>query len=329
MNLDNLFNYCITSDETQNKSIYFVGNVYGNSLFTIAVDTYNNKMYSYSNEWLYLLKVYYPSCTYNNLISQYNSITSKQINNSYEHLNVIPFITSFSNGTAHGYSGLFFMLNNYINNYDVYKNYKILVYENSQQGILDIINHFLNKNIIHKEQVIYISSNIQYLFNSIKFIPNYWHSYPKNLDLELLNKYIIDVNTYLPLQNKNLCIIKSSISNNITPNGVVDNSTIEIFCNKNNLYLIEPTKINEIELINKLNDCKLFITSWGTSFFKNFIYLSEKCEKVIVFIIGDAFTTEFNNTNKHNDLILKYKNASISYHFVDTNLNIDLTTIIK
>ena len=171
MNKNNLFDYCLDNIETQNKSIYYIGNVIGNSLLTISIDTKSQKIYSYSNEWLYLVKCYYPSNEiYNRMISKYlYIINNKKINCCYSNYNVIPFISSFSNGSVHSYAGLYCILNEYITNYNIYKDYKIIVYSDIQQGLLDIINNFVEKNIINKEKIIYISSHVQYLFNSIRF----------------------------------------------------------------------------------------------------------------------------------------------------------------
>jgi hypothetical protein len=325
MNKGNLFDYCLDDVETQNKSIYFVGNMIGNSLFTISIDNTTDKIYTYSNEWLYLIKSYYPDGEYyNHLVSYYhNIITSKHLNYSYADYNVIPFVTSFSKGTVHGYSGLFSILTQYLDNYDIYKDYKILVYLDSQQGLLDIINHFVDKNIINKEQIIYVYSNIQYLFNSIKFIPNKLHTYPypaPDFKLDLIDKYIIKENNYLPSKNDKFCIIKSSLSVNVTNLGIVNQEIINNFCNKNNLIFVEPTHMNEIELINKLNKSRIFVTSWGTTFFKNYVYVSDKCEKIIVMVLSDLMD-QYNHHVRVNALPIKYKNASILYCIVNRDLN--------
>ena len=60
MNVSNLFDYCLDDIITKNKAIYFVGDIIGNTLFNVAIDNETNCIYTYSNEWLYLIKVYYP-----------------------------------------------------------------------------------------------------------------------------------------------------------------------------------------------------------------------------------------------------------------------------
>ena len=75
--------------------------------------------------------------------------------------------------------------------------------------------------------------------------------------------------------------------------------------------------MNEIDLINILYNSKIFIASWGTSFFKNYIYISDKCEKIIVLIFGNDFITQYNNYINEKKLLCKFKNAAIIYHIVD------------
>jgi hypothetical protein len=328
MNINNLFDYCSNDLITKNKTIFYIGDIISNTIFLIAIDNEEKKIYSYSNEWLYLIKDNYPnnSIIYNNLICNYNEILENtKIDNSFEHYNVIPFITSFSKGTIHGYSGLFCILNEYINNLNTFKEYKIIIYNDSQEGLLDIINYLVNINIISKEKIIYLSSKVKYLFNTIKFLPNKWHMYPYDLKLNIIDKYFIIPNyKNLLSENNKICIIKSSLSDNKTSSGVVNYEIIKKFCIKNNLFFCEPSCINEIDLINILYNCKIFITSWGTAFFKNFIYLSEKCEKIIVLVIGNDFINQYNHNNNYKNILYKFKNASIIYHIVDTNLDINI-----
>jgi hypothetical protein len=329
INIKNLFDYCSDDLITKNKTIFYIGDIIGNSIFIIAINNENKFIYSFSNEWLYLIKeFYYPNNTivYNGLISNYYEIIeNKKIDSSFENFNVISFITSFSKGTIHGYSGLFCILNEYVNNLNIYKEYKIIVYNDSQQGILDIINYLVKINIISKEKIIYLSSKVKYLFNTIKLFPNKWHMYPNDLKLDIIDKYFINPNYKNILnENKKICIIKSSLSDNKTSSGIIDNEIIEKFCKKNNLFFCEPSHMNEIDLINILYDCKIFIASWGTAFFKNYIYISYLCEKIIVLVIGKDFISQYNNYINEKKILYKYKNANIIYHIVDINLDINL-----
>ena len=340
MNINNLFDYCTEMNITENNSIYYIGNSIGNSLFTLSIDNITNKIYSYSNEWLYLIKSYYPnSQMYNEVVNIGNHIVStKHLNTTFMNENVLPLITSFSTGTVHGYAGLFCMLFEYFENYELYKDLKLLVYVNSQKGILDIINHLINKNIFNRDQIIYLNPNIQYLFNKITFIPNKYHVFHSNNDVNLgyqlepyINKWFIndknDINYYNSLnlsQNDKICIIKSSHSNNLTPDGGVNINNIINFCNKNNFTFVEPVSVNEVELIHNINKSRIIILSWGTAFMKNHIYISNNCEKIIVLVIGDNFIGQYSHAQANNVLITRFKNAIIEYHVVPYNLNFNL-----
>ena len=92
---------------------------------------------------------------------------------------------------------------------------------------------------------------------------------------------------------------------------------------------LEPSITDEISLINFLYRCSLLVISWGTAFFKNYIYVSEKCTQIIVLVIGPNFINQYNDHFKTNNLVTKYKNATVSYYISDTNLNIDLSKHLK
>ena len=46
-------------------------------------------------------------------------------------------------------------------------------------------------------------------------------------------------------------------------------------------------------------------------------------------VIGPSFIKQYNDQHQTNNLITKYKNANISYHILNTNLNIDLSKHMK
>ena len=125
-----------------------------------------------------LICVYLNHPYYNKLLDlfKYTYINKNNKNNIIKiNENVISFITSFSTGTAHGYFGLFNIIINYIENYEYYKNYKIIVAKDSQDGILNLIKYFCKCGIINKKKIIYIERNKIYHFDSIYFIENKYH----------------------------------------------------------------------------------------------------------------------------------------------------------
>jgi hypothetical protein len=133
-----------------------------------------------------------------------------------------------------------------------------------------------------------------------------------------INKYISKNVFSNNTENSNrVALIKSNITCNVTTNGCFDNIEVTYFCKKNNLKIINS--LNEIELINQINNCELLIVSYGSSFFKNFVYISEKCKNVIVLINGDVYINDYIELSndiptKYKGIIFnKYKNAEFKY----------------
>jgi hypothetical protein len=324
ININNLFDYCDDSIIC-NNALFSIGEKSGNTVLTLSVNNNNNFIYKYSNEWLYLINGYYPSPFYDELLKFYYHIINNKEKSHIINEDVISFITSFSTGTTHGYTGLYYMISEYLDNIELYKDKKIIVAKNSQSGILDIINHLCSINIIDSNKIIYLEKNIIYNIYSITFIPNKYHAFTDdicNKIEDIINKYIIpyrDIDKYKSLNLDNICIIKGSTSDKLTENGVVPQDNIIKFANLWNLTILEPGKINEIELINCISEAKLFIVSMGTAFEKNSIYISDKCKKIIVLVIGEAYINQYNSSLSTN--LKKYKNAEIIYKIVDENLD--------
>lgn len=327
--------------EIINCKIIIKKKIINNALLKLAIDD-NKNIIKYSNDYLYLLDISdnYKKEIYllydkiiHNSFKYFNIGTNKIINHNIfilqstiKYINkiklniisdiVVDFTTIFSIGTAHGYAGLFNIIDNYLK---YYNNYKIIVYKESQQGILDIIN-----KIISNDKIIYIESDIIYQFDKIYFIPNQYHDFDVNFSNRInyiLNDYLIDKNYIYSFPYNKLCIIKSSISENITNNGIVKQNIIDIYCKKNNYISLEPTKYNEIELINILYNCEELVVSWGTAFFKNFHYISDRCLNIRVLVFCKHYLYEYNNHKIKNVLIYNYKNAIINYILIDDIIN--------
>jgi hypothetical protein len=200
------------------------------------------------------------------------------------------------------------------------------------RSILNIIEHLCNKNIIDRNKIIYLDKNVIYHINNINFIPNIHHIF--NIDLaertnRLIEKYISvdrnDLNYYnslnLSKNTQNICIIKGTTSTNLTKDCIFQNNDIINFCNNWNLNLIEPNVLDEIHLIHYINQCKHLVISWGTSFLKNFVYISDNCERITVLVMDESiFLVQY----KCSPLLKKFKNAEIIYKIVNQNLIFNL-----
>jgi hypothetical protein len=328
MNIINLFDFSDKSLTVNNTFICIYE--YNFWISIISINTDNYKYNYYSDEWLYLINYNYPNVEYYYFfINQYNNIVSnidKYKDIIYFDKDVISLLTTFIKGSVHGYSGFYYTLITYLNNLTKYENKDIIIYNDTESGILSIINHLCNIGVI-TTNIIKLEKNKNYKFKSVTYIPNRFHVFKPELEVMIdnfINKYnIVDVKTNNT--NEKCCIIKSSISNtNITNNGVFDNNVVENFCNKYNIYRIFP--FNEIELINLIYNCKLLILSYGSTFFKNYIYISDLCEKIIVVINGDCYINDYKRlsttTNEYQGNIYnKYKNATIVYIHVNNDLN--------
>jgi hypothetical protein len=326
INLDNLFTFCNYNNQQENVYYYIKKDNIGNALLTLSIK--DDKILCLSNEYLSLIKIYYPGNIkmYNEIINYYKYIlTNIKNNTNIIYMNndngYLLFITTFSTGTAHGYAGLFDMLIQYVNNYEKYKKYKIILYKNSQQGIKDIIEYLANKNVI-MNNIIYIDSDIIYNFNNIFIIQNNHHIIDGDFALET-SKFIennLIKNDFSIIFNR-IAIIKSSNSNNLTNDGLCTSDDIEKFSINNNLIFLEPTNYNEIDFINILYNTKFIVMTWGTTFFKNYYYISDKCVNIIILIIGEIYKIQYDNAIKHNSIIKKFKNANIEYIIINESIN--------
>ena len=329
MNIGNIYNF--TSDILIDNNVYYMCESKKVGITNNLLGIKENKILKYTNEWLHLINnAYYP-----HVINQYQSIVElyKKINNNKNnHIKikdkVIPFITSFSYGTVHGYAGFFCILFEYLRNKEKYKDYKILVLENTQNGIKEIINNALNKKIIDKEKIIYIKPDIIYLIDKLLIIPNKYHNIMSTkMDQEIfeyVKKYISPMRNLQNYKRFNLsenldyvCIIKTNSSNNTNSPGSYKNEDLLRFSRNNNVRILEPGNIHEIGIMLAINSCKIFICSWGTSFMKNYCYISEKCKKIIVVINPEKYLVEYNRQIEGRGLVKKFNNASIVYKIRD------------
>lgn len=303
---ENIFDFVVYKKNVFHDVYYLVDQIYENSLNVMAIC--DDKIIAYSNEWLSLIKWWYPiHGIYNSISKVYKNVVLNKSNYQVIDDPVVVFITSFSNGTVHGFGGLFYMLIEYKKNFE---GKKVLVYKNSLKGILDIIYHVIPKHLI-----IEIEQNQIYKLNDATFIENLWHGVGNITDF--LSQYIIyddasrKKNTY-----SNICIIKNNKSCNQTQVGVINYDTAKKYADDNNYKLIEPTDMNEVDLINTLFTCEKACFTWGTTFDKNKSYLSDTCKEIVCLITPD-FIPQFNQL-KHN---IK-KNSNITYYSITFEMNI-------
>lgn len=274
-----------------------------------------------------------------------NKINNMNLNDRiYINENVIPFINAHSCGTGHGYCELFSTILGYLDN-NQYSNYKIIVYKDSQQGILDIINHLCHINILNKNNLIFIECEKVYQFKSIYFIEDKYLDQHCETDnfvnkiRELLSKYFINKIDYLNPVNCNidnvLIVKENNEKSNLTGNTGFELDEINEFCKNNNFQRVKPENINEVILINILKNCKNLVVSWGTAHYKSIPYLNTSYETINILIknkgsyIGQykKYLKIYNNylssnkSNKRSDVLhFFYDSPKTTFHVIN-NLN--------
>jgi hypothetical protein len=305
--------------EPENQCFYFINDKstqpegYFNVCFNEKIECMTQ-----SNDWCYLLKEFPHQRVESIGVFIRNNLT----NYKYIDENVIPFITAFP-ASVHAYAGILSIVVNFIENKLLYKNKKVLVSCQLQQGLKDIIDGLCERKLINQSDIIFLQSDILYKFKSVTIIPNTLHSYFENeITRDKISSFI--ETTFCKINEimyERIAIIKHFGSSIYSSMGAVDYSTAKNFAVAFDYTLIEPADINEICLINTIYNSKNIVFSWGTTFMKNFIYISDKCEKITVLIIGNDFINEYNFLIKNGMLPLKYKNATIDYQIVDQNLS--------
>jgi hypothetical protein len=332
-----LFNHCDKSLVVNDvlTILYQIESYY----YTLISVNYNNKINYYASEWLYLLSdKYYPvGHYYNYIVDHSNEILNNKLSLPKIFINedVLQFFNTFSKGTVHGFTGFYYTIIEYINNYEKYKHLKLVFLKDSDTGMLDIIKYLCDKGLIDKDKIIYININNLYLFKSVTFIPNKHHVFNPEF-IPIIDKFISShlIIPYVPIYKKNnVCIMKADDSFNC--GGAVTkiyNKDITDFCDKYNFTSLN--NYNEIDKVNIINNCKVLIVSYGSAFYKNFVYISDKCEKIIVIVSGEYYINHYKNLSASLEdstyagfILPKYKNADIKY-IIRNDLDFDPNNII-
>ena len=238
---------------------------------------------------------------------------------------VIPVISGFRTG-VHAYVGILSILMNYIDNKEQLKNKKLLVYNNAQEGILQIIDYLADINHIERSDIIYLDPDVLYQFNSVTIIPNSLHSYFENDEIrDNIGRFVNNnLTTKEPTTFRKISIIKHHSSGVSSTMGSIDYELAKSISKKNGYELLEPSEVGEIDLINYLYNAEKLLFSWGTTFMKNFIYISDSCNKIDVLITGHHFKQEYDSLIGRGVLPPKFKNANITYHLEPDFVNLTI-----
>jgi hypothetical protein len=308
--------YLKQAQQLSNCKYFLQGNPIGNTTLNVAFD--KEGIYEFSNDWLYLLKVYYNkvACPYKQLLETYLKYKDTPPNTVVKGTSVL-LSTSFSTGTIHGYVGIFEIISQLKNSTVKYDNY--MVHDNAQAGIKNIITKFFpNHNIV------YIKSNIIYEFESLALIRVTHHNFHfrGKGELELIQNIQKLLNEYFLIPeftfDENIAVIKNNNSVKLTGDGTFNAAEVQRLCNRLTYKLIEPTETSEQVYYNRIYNCKNLILTWGTTYFKGVLYISDKCENITVLVAPGGYTSQYKSFLNGKTLLTKYKNATITYKMVDT-----------
>lgn len=233
---------------------------------------------------------------------------------------VIPIIPTYLYGTVHGFSSFYNILLKYLNNGHLLEEHSLLIYQNCCPAYIEVLKYLFNNGKLFCKNIMYIVDNQVYKFSKYIIIPNTLHSFVENKELSFEIKNMVNnnfiINKSLNTIN-NICILKNNKSKNNTTLGLIPEDIVNNLVISNNLTLIEPGIINEIDLYSYLQECEKCFISWS-SFLKNAIYFSKKCKKINVIVYSPEFYREYNILKERNQLpdILIDSETKVEYTFI-------------
>jgi hypothetical protein len=314
--MSNILSFVKDTTQILNCKYFFKNKLIGNTTASIAFD--DKFIYKYSCDWLYLILFYFnpnkPSAIYNilkRIFIKYNSI-----NGTFIPGNSVLVSSSFSSGTVHGYLGILeILIDLQTKTFDKY-----IVHQNAQKGIKELI-----ELSIPKDKILYINGDNLYEFEHLTLIPIRSHSiHFSSSEIPYLQQTIIPFLDDLLFKiespvNEHIAIIKSSKSTNTTNDGIFNHNEIVNFCNKNIIKLIEPTDYSEDNYARIVYGAKKIIFSWGTSFIKGLLYISDNCKHIDVIVYGKTFQSQYKSCSmSSHPFPQKYKQATIKYYLISS-----------
>jgi hypothetical protein len=301
-------NLICNNNTSASNAFYFIGSMIGNSLTPFSYNE-KNQIYIHSNDFFTIRKRLRKPFRF---ISKYIKSNINKNYDEFEYIDeeLVSFISSFTNGTVHGYTTIWEFIKKYKEG-----NFKcrILLSTATQSGILDLVTE-----IFGKDKIILIEPKKYYKIKKIHFIPiskynfddDFWDSV-----VELYRQYILKHK--FSFEFKKIGIFKSNSYSSNYSCGEISNDDIIEFCKNNQIYNLNPTNFTEIENANILNNCEVFACSWGTAYYKNLRYIGDTCKNIYVFIPTE-FLYEWNaRKNEKNSFYSKFKNANVKYYTLD------------
>lgn len=308
------------STSIENCNYYLRSGLEGNTSINMAFNS--QKLFSYSNDWLYLIWVYYSmnNSIYPTLYSQWLAINTAP---PAVHIpgNSVLVSSSFSSGTAHGYVGIFEIIAEMLKADLPYDNY--IVHANAQDGVKHIIS-----KAFPRANLVYIEPGIVYNLQHLTLIPIKHHNYHYTHDMEHVIRDISPMVQRLFFTErapiKKLAVIKTNLGQNLTTDGVFLDADVCAFCKMHDITYVDPKDVTETEYFNTVHAAESIVFSWGTTHFKGMVYVSDACRQITVLVKGN-YLGQYETHRTTNELVFKYKNANIKY--IELESDSDLWTL--
>lgn len=211
-----------------------------------------------------------------------------------ELLDCIPLIPSYSSG-LHSFSHCFSILQKYVTSQ---YGFSLLVPNQIQSWMQAIFKHLEFCHGFDPKLIIRLEPNIVYTIKNLHLIPNRIHAFTEATPLTPINEFVknyLSLTDFIPayiFKYKAIALIKTKgYTSDI---GIFEPEDVKLFCKFNDLRPLEISSMSEIKLINILQHCEYAVFSWGTTFLKNYIYLTYNTKAKGIFVIITAdFSHEY------------------------------------
>jgi hypothetical protein len=182
------------------------------------------------------------------------------------------------NNAGHSFGNITYQIYNAYNNIIDIKNYKIIIPEHL------LLNNFL-KSLIYlffdNEQVVILKKETLIKCNTLYIFHDNSHKQPEPI-MFLIEKLLLTKNKKEDKNdNKNIFIIKSNLTANISTHRVFDNSYNEYFISKGFKQII-PENYDIVELFDIIYNAKNIVMSWGCCCYLNSTFVSKKANILII-----------------------------------------------
>ena len=308
-----LFDYVDQDALAADDVLYRVAPSHSWWVHVLAVRIRDRVALAASNEFLSLLKGHFDPKTHGSYyghIPPFYAGLAKTDLRAVTTINesAVPLITSFSPGTGHGFAGFWSILAAWCDRdaADPSKNQTLLVYDGSDRGMLEVVRAAAATGLVDGARLRYLRPGVTYRFRRLEVIPNPEHTlkYGGRRVSDFVHKHF--VRTDGAPRSDAVAVLKTA--GGATSQGVLCPDRTAAILRRHNATLVDPAA-GEIALINALARARVFVASWGSAFFKNYVYIGDKCTDVYVYHTND-FSPQLDNLGHRP---VRFRNAMFHY----------------